>query len=247
MHYMFRNATAFNQDISAWNVSKVTDMSVMFTGADSFNQDISKWDVSKVTNMSGMFNNAIDFNQNIGEWDVSQVTDMSFMFTGADSFNQDISAWNVSKVTDMSVMFNASGISTDNYDNILIGWSQQALQSDVQFGAGDINFCNGAAARQSILETYGWTITDGGLDCATAGIKDEHLFAIAIYPNPTDNTLFITGIETPITVAIYNVLGKEVLSIKNTNNINVQALPSGVYMIRISDGVGQTNRKFIKN
>ena len=55
------------------------------------------------------------------------------------------------------------------------------------------------------------------------------------------------GNETPITVAIYNVLGKEVLSIKNTNNINVQALPSGVYVIRISDGVGQTNRKFIKN
>ena len=48
-------------------------------------------------------------------------------------------------------------------------------------------------------------------------------------------------------VAIYNVLGKEVLSIKNTNTINVQALPSGVYTIRISDGVRQTNRKFIKN
>jgi hypothetical protein len=48
-------------------------------------------------------------------------------------------------------------------------------------------------------------------------------------------------------VAIYNVLGKEVLFIKNTNNINVAKLPSGVYVIRISDGVGQTNRKFIKN
>jgi hypothetical protein len=83
--------------------------------------------------------------------------------------------------------------------------------------------------------------------CATASIDDENLFAIAIYPNPTNNTLFISGNETPITVAIYNVLGKEVLSLKNTKNINVQALPSGVYMIRISDGVGQTNRKFIKN
>ena len=83
--------------------------------------------------------------------------------------------------------------------------------------------------------------------CPTASIEDEHLFAISIYPNPTSNTLFITGNKTPIMVSIYNVLGKEVLSIKNTNNINVQALPSGVYMIRISDGVGQTNRKFIKN
>ena len=71
---------------------------------------------------------------------------------------------------------------------------------------------------------------------------------IAIYPNPTSNTLFISGNETPQSaVAIYNVLGKEVLSLKNTNNINVKALPSGVYVIRISDGVGQTNRKFIKN
>jgi hypothetical protein len=68
-----------------------------------------------------------------------------------------------------------------------------------------------------------------------------------VYPNPTSNNLFISGNETPMAVAIYNVLGKEVLSIKNTNNINVQALPSGVYVIRISDGVGQTNRKFIKN
>jgi len=73
------------------------------------------------------------------------------------------------------------------------------------------------------------------------------LNSFSIYPNPTSNTLFISGNETPIAVAIFNVLGKEVLSIKNTNNINVQPLPSGVYVIRISDGVGQTNRKFIKN
>jgi hypothetical protein len=83
--------------------------------------------------------------------------------------------------------------------------------------------------------------------CPTASIEDEHLLAISIYPNPTDNTLFISGYDSPITVTILNLLGKEVLSIKNTNNINVEALPSGVYMIRISDGVGQTNRKFIKN
>ena len=70
---------------------------------------------------------------------------------------------------------------------------------------------------------------------------------VSMYPNPTDNTLFISGNESPIAVSIYNVLGKEVLFIKNTNNINVQALPSGVYMIKLSDGVRQTNRKFIKN
>ena len=83
--------------------------------------------------------------------------------------------------------------------------------------------------------------------CLVLGIDDQNFTNISIYPNPTNNTLFISGNESPITVAIYNVLGKEVLSIKNTNNINVEALPSGVYVIRISDGVEQTNRKFIKN
>ena len=77
--------------------------------------------------------------------------------------------------------------------------------------------------------------------------EDNTMNIIKVYPNPVKDKLFISGNKTPIAVSIYNVLGKEVLSIKNTNNINVQALPSGVYMIRISDGVGQTNRKFIKN
>ena len=77
--------------------------------------------------------------------------------------------------------------------------------------------------------------------------EDNTMNIVKVYPNPVKDKLFISGNESPITVTIFNVLGKEVLSIKNTNNINVQALPSGVYVIRISDGVGQTNRKFIKN
>ena len=83
--------------------------------------------------------------------------------------------------------------------------------------------------------------------CPTASINDQNQLDISIYPNPTNDKLFIQGLSDATEVSIYNVLGKEVLSVKNTNNINVKALPSGVYVIRISDGVGQTNRKFIKN
>ena len=35
-----------------------------------FNDDISKWDVSNVTDMSHMFIHANCFNQNINNWDV---------------------------------------------------------------------------------------------------------------------------------------------------------------------------------
>ena len=247
MNNMFSLAYFFNQDISSWDVSNVTNMTNMFRQAIAFNQDISGWNVISLTTTNRMFYNADAFNQEISSWDLSNVTDMQLMFNSADAFNQDVSTWDVSNVTDMSSMFDNSGVSTDNYDNILIGWSSQALQSNVPFGADGLNYCSSEAARQILIDTYGWTITDGGLDCATASIEDQTQLDISIYPNPTNNTLFISGNETPIKVSIYNVLGKEVLSIKNTNNINVAALPSGVYVIKISDGVGQTNRKFIKN
>ena len=124
----------FNPDISSWDVSNVTNMSLMFGLSDNsildftyesvvyFNQDISKWDVSKVTNMSGMFNNAIYFNQNIGEWDVSQVTDMSLLFgggetSGSSNFNQDIGSWDVSKVTNMEKMFAFSNVFNQEIGN----------------------------------------------------------------------------------------------------------------------------------
>jgi uncharacterized repeat protein (TIGR02543 family) len=64
----------------------------------SFNEDISHWDVSSVTDMRHTFEGAQSFNQNIGDWDVSNVTDMRQMFKDAASFNQDISGWCVSNI-----------------------------------------------------------------------------------------------------------------------------------------------------
>ena len=43
---------------------------------ENFNQDISAWDVVSVTNMSSMFNKSYSFNQDLNDWDVSNVTNM---------------------------------------------------------------------------------------------------------------------------------------------------------------------------
>jgi surface protein len=83
MNY-FNIRSKFNDDISQWNVSNVTDMEGMFQcdlfgQSPSFNGDISGWDVSSVTNMEWMFIGT-PFNGDISGWDVSSVTNLGGMF-----------------------------------------------------------------------------------------------------------------------------------------------------------------------
>jgi surface protein len=109
---VFRAATLFNWDISGWDVSNVTDMTVMLYQASSFNQPIGTWDVSNVTDMSFMLRQAASFNQDIGNWDVSNVTTMDVMFWQATSFNQDLSGWCVSLIPTLPTNF-ATGSALD--------------------------------------------------------------------------------------------------------------------------------------
>jgi len=56
MSFMF-TWSKFNDNISDWDVSSVTDMSNMFFKS-YFTGDISDWDVSSVTNMTNMFDDS---------------------------------------------------------------------------------------------------------------------------------------------------------------------------------------------
>ena len=164
---MFHNAHEFNQEIGNWDVSSVTDMSQLFYQAHSFNQDIGSWDVSSVTNMTYMFSNASVFNQDIGNWNVENVTTMNWMFSSAYLFNQDLGSWNIPSIFSMVNMLSQSGMSSENYDATLIGWSSQNLQNGVNLGAEEVYYCNAEVERQSIIDNFGWTITDNGynIDC----------------------------------------------------------------------------------
>ena len=181
------------------------------------------------------------------DWDIGNVIDMYYMFYEASAFNGDISSWDISSVTNMGSMFSLSGFSTNNYDAILNSWSQQDVQSGVVLGAQQINYCNGADARQSLIDNYGWIITDGGLDCSTASIDDQNQLDISIYPNPTSDIVYVEGNYTQLKVIIYNVLGKEILNKSITNSIDISHLDNGVYILQLSDGVKLSTRKIIKN
>ena len=179
MNWMFSGAESFNHDIGNWDVSNVVEMRGMFQDASAFNQDIGGWNVNHVTNMRGMFSRAESFNQPIGNWDVSSVTDMSRMFLNTSSFNQDIGGWDVGNVADMENMFMGVTLSPAHYNNLLIGWAALSLQEDVAFHGGGSMYSPGAAAdaRQSIIDNFNWTITDGGPSDITA-----YVLSLAAHP-----------------------------------------------------------------
>ncbi|WP_394749670.1 BspA family leucine-rich repeat surface protein [Spongiimicrobium salis] len=196
MNLMFAG-TAFNEDIGNWNVGQVTTMTSMFANATFFNQDISRWNMSNVENMSGMFSRAEEFNQDIGNWDTAQVQRMNFMFFQATAFNQNLGNWNISAMRSMDEMLSGSMLSSENYDNTLIGWStldtnETTIPRNITLGANPIQYCLGDESRRSLVDNFGWTITDGDRNCNdAASITSLTLLVLDItdFP-PFDEELF---------------------------------------------------------
>ena len=155
-----------------WQTDNVTDMRLMFARCSKFNQNISNWNTSNVTNMVGMFD--CDgaptgvFNQPIGSWDMSNITSLNFFLRSQGSFDQDISGWTIASLTSANYGAFGTAFSTTNYDLLLdstTGWPSQAT---IQTGAtitGLPQYTSGGnaeAGRNILTGTYGWTIADGG-------------------------------------------------------------------------------------
>ena len=128
---MFLENTAFNnggQPLS-WNTIAATDISFMFFAAPAFNQDLSAWTLSNVTNWQSMFdwNFSTPLYNNGGvplNWDISGLTSLSRLFEGAAAFNQDLSSWNVSNITNFWLMFGRA--SAYNNDGQPLNWDTTA-------------------------------------------------------------------------------------------------------------------------
>ncbi|WP_452232115.1 BspA family leucine-rich repeat surface protein [Lacinutrix sp. MEBiC02595] len=250
---MFLVAQAFNQDLSTWNVSNVVDMSRMFNGASSFNQDISTWDVSSVIRMNSMFSGASSFNQDLSDWDVSSVNYMISMFKNATSFNQDIGIWDISSVIYMTDMFEDTNLSITNYDNTLIGWNildvgETQIPENIIFNGGNSNYCYGASARTNLIDTHGWTITDGGLDCSTLHINEEIFPGVSVYPNPVKSNVTIT-LQDDASYILNDMHGKVVEKgelFLGINTLNLEHISNGFYILKLKTDNHSTIKKIIK-
>lgn len=178
-------SSAFNQDISGWDMTKVTTVSSMlpagytqdltlwntinitnfvslFKGQSGMTTDVTGWNLSSANVMGAMFINNTTFNQDIGGWNISPVTDISSMFSGASSFNKDISGWDIQNVTTAADMLNnAAAFSDSNYDLLLNNWNANTHQNGVSLGAThNAHTIAVSGAARTALQGDGWTISD---------------------------------------------------------------------------------------
>lgn len=116
---------------------------------------------------------------------------------------------------------------------IALGESRLRVRSvyhDENIGAND------ACTTMEYGETEDYTIH---IEKRTMGTTEMSLQSVAIYPNPATDQINIQSKSAVTAVAVYNMNGQEVLK-GNSDNLNVQRLPVGNYVVRVKTIDGKT-------
>jgi hypothetical protein len=67
-----------------------------------------------------------------------------------------------------------------------------------------------------------------------------------VYPNPVASILTVESSQSIDKLEIYNVLGKRVGMISDSNSMDMSELNSGIYMLKIFSGNKVSSQKIIK-
>lgn len=69
---------------------------------------------------------------------------------------------------------------------------------------------------------------------------------VTLYPNPASNTLHLDGISDGVSIAVYDLTGRQVLRSDFTDEIDLLPLRDGLYLLRVTTGDGAViTKKFM--
>ena len=77
------------------------------------------------------------------------------------------------------------------------------------------------------------------------GIEDVDCDGVTVYPNPTCGVLYIDG-EDVVSVDVYDIGSRRVVSAENVKSVDLSALPAGMYYIRVVHSHGVSINKVVK-
>jgi len=137
----------------------------IFRSCRSIVSGVKNWDTTGITSLVRAFEQANDFNEDLSNWDVSGVSFFGSCFRSCLDLDQSFATWDMTSAVNVINMFTSCTLSTANYDATLIGWAAQSLNSGLSINFGFSKYTAGGAAeaaRDTLINTYGWAIVDGG-------------------------------------------------------------------------------------
>ena len=114
------------------------------------------------------------------------------------------------------------------------------------FSADQVNVMNATLnGYRSSLKNTNVSMNCNGL--VGTYLNNYHLEKLDIYPNPSSGKLNISSAKKINTLSITNIIGKEILFVKDfsTNTIDLSNYKSGIYLINISTDKGTHIKKLI--
>ncbi len=124
-------------------------------------------------------------------------------------------------------------------------WFKSNLYGFIEFA-----FCTSCLVNFSCYQEPGFA--SFGNSCATSScaptgneINDKSSFVVS--PNPANNNISITGINSKTTIKIFDVFGRLVLSkeIERDTSIDVQNLSQGIYTLKSESNINRTYNKVV--
>jgi hypothetical protein len=124
--------------------------------------------------------------------------------------------------------------------------NEMAIETDLEYFFQIGNQCAPATTANITTEAgqayYVYVVNDGGItditiDGTLLGVDENAIQGFSFYPNPADNTLNLTSIDTIEEVGIYNLLGQQVIGQRinaNSSQLDISSLATGAYLMKVT-------------
>ena len=215
---MFQWCVKFNNDISQWNTSNVTNMNDMFYKCSLFNQDITEWETNNVTTMDSMFESCLNFNYDIRFWTITSIvnTGLVEMFYSANTF---LNKYN--QTVDNISLLDASGTPVNGFFDVSdtpindisvsIGWNLIHITADGKLSGQNIT---SIYKYDNVNNTYVVVNFDNNSNIVVA-TNSSYL----IQCNSTTNITFTTILYNPANLERFNFVDNKNITVKTGWNI----------------------------
>ena len=148
-------------------------------------------------------------------------------------------------------MFQGATLSSENYDALLAGWAAQSLQTGVNFHGGNSQYCaNEGSNRAVLIDTYGWSITDGGPCSNILNVKNTAPLnpTIFLQPNPAKEQFYIKGLKEKTLLRSYDPRGSLLLEREYTSGtpVDISTWAPGLYTVQLINSQGIQTKRLVK-